>query len=405
VSKLLRQLLGESDDPMFAIGLSRLEDASGRPGIDARLTADILAMARSKTETLGLDPHDTTGAELYAALSTKVLDGESYLRAYLGHPANFDAGHAALAGLIGATLPSRQTWGVKHSVLKKILVANPPKKVMKSFHYQSVDSMVKRFDVAECMLAARVVESKTWWDKTKKAIALLGTKDFEITELSVVRLNSAHWPQLIADWQKVTGHGVIMSKECGVVGYGLTNGAAPYLTTLMYALHAVNEVILYGTYLKLHFVSPSIGNVLVHAMDDGELMHSSLSGTRFHWRDVQRYFGVYALEGEVQFVHLDITDLGWLQIETAAAVQVPELGFWLGLDFVGVAYTDGKIISCSVLDCALSVHVGRDYKDMYLAKMQRALRSELMARYVAIPVSRALVLKQFDISGITEENW
>jgi hypothetical protein len=404
MSKLIRQLLNDKD-PLFAVGLTRLEDASGRPGFDARLTAEILAMARTKIVALGFDPSDTSGAELYAGLSTNVVEAEACLLSYLGHPANIDGGSVALANMIANIAPARTAWVVKSSVIKKIMLANPPKKVMKAFHFTSVDSMIKRFDMAECILAARVLESKTWWAKTKKSFDMLSTKDFEPRELEVINLSGPHWLSVSKDWQKQTGHGVIMSKECGVVGFALTSGDAPYLTTLMQALHALNEVAVYGTYLKLHFVNPSIGNVLVHAIDDGSLMHASVSSMRFHWRDIQRYFGAYALDGEVQFAHLDINDLGWLQVEMAAAVHVPELSFWLGTDYVGVSYGDGKQVSLNIIDCALSVHTGKGYKDMCTTKMQRALRSELMARYATIPVSRALVLKQFDISTINQENW
>ena len=404
MSKLIRQLLGEVD-PLFSVGIARIEQASGRPGIDARLTADIQSAVRLKLGALGMDPNDTTGQELYAAISAKVVESESYLLSFLGHPANFDGGYDVLCNLLATLVPNKEIWTTKHTSLKKIIKANPPKNVMKAFHFQSVDSLLKRLDTAECMLAARVVETKTWWSKTKKLLSALSAKDFEMNSPKVTMLNSTYWLPLTSRWRERAGHSVILSKECGVVGVGLTPGNAPYLTTLMYALHGLNEVSIYGTYLKLHFVNPSIGNVLVHALDDGDLIHTSVSGTRFHWRDIQRYFGLYAQEASVQFVHLDINDLGWLDCELQLSVLVPELSFWLGTDYSGVVYGEKQLISLNILDAALSVHDGRDYKNMYTAKLRRALRSELMARYVAIPVSRALVLKQFDISDIVSEDW
>ena len=405
MSKLIRQLL-EEDDPRFAVALTRLEQSAGNPGIDVRLSAELTSVSRAKLVALGLDPKDTTGAELYASLQAKVIESDEYLRSYLGHPASSDESSGALYALIKSIVGEKNVWTTKSVALKKICKTNPPKKVMKAFHFQSVDSLAKRMDVSEIFLAARVVESKTWWDKTKKLFAGLKESDFEQNKLSITVCSDPRWLPILDQWEKMKGTRVIGSKESGGICFGTrADLSAGFIATLFAVLRTYNEVCMYSTYLKLHYVHASIGNVLVHAVDDGELLHTTLSGAVFHWRDIQRYFGTLADDSEVSFVHLDTNDLGWMQTETLLSLKIPELAFWVGTDMVGVSYGDNRIISLNVSDVAISANLQLGFGSMMTSELQRALRSELMARYVQFPASRALVLKQFDISELNGENW
>jgi hypothetical protein len=276
---------------------------------------------------------------------------------------------------------------------------------MKAFHFQSVDSLNKRMDVGEVMCAARLVESKTWWDKTKKLFNALKEHDFEMAPVHIVPATDTRWLPLLETWEKSKGHRSIISKEAGTVCFGQGVGPAKHLVAIVALLRSINELRVYSSYLKLHYVHPSIGNVLVHAVDDGSLIHATVTGAVFHWRDVHRYFGSLSPVDDATFVHLDVNDLGWLEIETLLSLKIPELAFWVGTDFLGVSYGDGKIVSMNLLDVAISSEHKLTHTTMYTVHLARALRSELMARYVQFPASRALVLKQFDISDMTEENW
>lgn len=390
---------------MFSIDLARLEKLAGNPGIDAKLTAEIIQMARLKESSLGLDPSDTTGRELYAALQSKVRDDDDAIHAYLGHPASSDEAakkiYEAVMGIVG----SPSIWCVKSTVIKNIFKKNPPKRVMKAFKFQSVDSLIKRMDMPEAVFAARILESKTWWVKQKKLLESLGSKDFEESKLKVIYLSDSRWLGIMAEWEARKGHCVITGIECGAVGFLLNGGEVQYMTNLPILLHACNEILLHGSYLKLHYVNPTIGMALVHAVDDGTMIHSNISGVAFHWRDIQRYFGIVSDDRDVSYAHLDTADLGWIHTEAKLSLLIPELAFWVGSDFVGVVYGDDKIISMNIHDMAMSVRKSLSYKNMLHFKLERSLKSELMARYLHIPLTRAIVIKQFDISDINGENW
>ncbi len=403
MSKLIRQLLKE-DDPLFTIQLTRLEKSAGSPGIDARLTAELISMSRAKIGSLGLDPSDTTGAELYSALKQKSIDGDEQIHAYLGHPASADEASKKAEKLLNGTIGKCETWVIKPVVLRRILKKNPPKKVMKAFHFQSVDSIIKRMDVAEILLAARILELKTWQTKQHKAYESLESKDFEKNTVQLVALGDTRWLGLWADCEKRTGARVIGLKECGVVGFHIDASPGSYILTIPLALHAANELILHGSFMKLHLVHPSIGNALIHAFNDGEMIHTSISGVAVHWRSMQRYYGRQS-SAQASFAHLDQSDLGWVDVEVKLSLLIPELAFWVGTDIVGVSYGDGRIISLNIHDVAKSVKTGLGYQFMANYYLARSLKSELLARYIEVPSARAVALKQFDVGSITSESW
>ncbi len=71
----LKQLLG-NDHPLFSANLAELEHATGGAGVDTRLIADITEKAHNVLRTIGLDPADSYGKEVYQALNARVRSGK-----------------------------------------------------------------------------------------------------------------------------------------------------------------------------------------------------------------------------------------------------------------------------------------------------------------------------------------
>lgn len=69
MANLLQKAL-KTDEPLFTIGMRVLEKSTGNSGVDTRLIADIHENAHKVMRTLGLDTADTTGSELYHALTS-----------------------------------------------------------------------------------------------------------------------------------------------------------------------------------------------------------------------------------------------------------------------------------------------------------------------------------------------
>jgi hypothetical protein len=404
MTKLLRELLSEKE-PDFSAGIVRLEKAVGSQAVDVRLSGEIYSLAHAKMKALRLDPKDTTGAELYAALRAEVTTTESHLMAFLGTPANGEELAVRTVQWVSSILAPKKVWGVRDASIKKLLKQNPPKAVMKALHFSSVDSMAKRLPVSHALMAARIVESKTWWVKTHKIMADFSHKDFQSRDLEICALTDEKWLPLASKWIESHGTPVVSLKELGAVGVFYSSGNAPATVMLSLCLHAASEVITHGAYLKLHYVHSSQGSVLVDACNDGQLISGSVVSRVVHWRDIQRFFGLHVYGASTSFAHLETSDLEWLRSEVVLASYVPEVSFWAATDFVGVSYGPQRIVSMNIHDAALNTHFSRPYTMATKKYLERSLRSELMARYIKEPTVRALALARFDISGIIQEDW
>lgn len=78
--KFLQTIL-DLPEPMFSVGLAKLEKATGNSGVDTRLIADVIEKSHHIMRQLGLDIRDTTGHELYLTLNAIVRRGEAELLA------------------------------------------------------------------------------------------------------------------------------------------------------------------------------------------------------------------------------------------------------------------------------------------------------------------------------------
>lgn len=73
----IQVLLGLEKNPLFGDGVLKLEKSVGMPGIDIKLIADVITKSHEVIRRLGLAPHDTTGVELYHALTAVVDNGNA----------------------------------------------------------------------------------------------------------------------------------------------------------------------------------------------------------------------------------------------------------------------------------------------------------------------------------------
>ena len=76
MTKVLKDLLA-SDHPLFLMNIARLEKATGDAGIDVALIGEITDKGNAVIRSLGLDPADTHGRELYLALQSALQQGGS----------------------------------------------------------------------------------------------------------------------------------------------------------------------------------------------------------------------------------------------------------------------------------------------------------------------------------------
>jgi len=190
----LATLLDKSEEEV-AKTVGKLEQMAGHPSEDVRLLAESSQAVRAKLAQLGLDPDDTTGEELYHSLLARYQSDCAQVDRALGinNSSSFDEKVVKAAQLIGPATASTETWVIKNPVVKSLLKAQPPKKLMKLLKYRSVDSLLKREDPEELLLVATYIEPGSWQKALATKVNKLGSNSFELRVIKVIKLSAKKW--------------------------------------------------------------------------------------------------------------------------------------------------------------------------------------------------------------------
>lgn len=192
MSKVISAMLGQPEH-VVKRAITKLEAKNGYPSHDARTVAENIQKVRNKLNELKLDPDDTTAEELYHALLVKFqsdsLDFDSHFGADID---KFDQ-KAAKAGALVSKIELPEVWVLKSSPAKALLHAHRPKRTMKRLGYRSIDSMLKRENLAELYLAVSFVESEIWNKTHIKLLSALDTTSFELRSLKLRSLSANKW--------------------------------------------------------------------------------------------------------------------------------------------------------------------------------------------------------------------
>lgn len=398
--KHLGELLG-ADQPLFSIGIEQLERASSHPSEDVRLTAEIIGKVHQKTRELGLDPHDTTGRELYHALKDLVGKHDRFIAERLGaeDPTDVNDVLPRLKALIEQIDVPKQAWVIKHSVAKRLLKSAPPKQMMKQLHYRSVDSMLKREPIGEILGALRFTESSEWQKAFLRKYHKLTPQDFEIRDIEFFLLDVAKWGDMSEKFVRQNHHNITHLKEMGVIlilPLPVSHMRAISITVLPLLLHYINEIRMYSAYFKMQQVLPTFGKIITETLATDPGNHAIMAAQSIHWRVIHRHFGkARGNHPEIFEPHVQPEDLYWRKAEDVLYRLEPALHFWRDMDFVGTL-RHGELISFNLVDVAVNYVNDLAYDSQSVYHFQQSLWNEVFARYMGQPALERQVLKQLD---------
>jgi len=197
MSKRIARLLEESEEKVAKL-LQELERVNGLPSHDVRHIAYTHQAIRKKLIDLSLDPDDTTAQELYHALLVRFdNDSRRFDESYGVVSAIFDDKVALAAKLLHHSDRMPRAWALKSSAAKDLLRRMPPKRTMKALNYRSVESLIKRENLAEVMVAAEVLESGAWHAQFQRAVSKLDQTDLELREIKLVVMPSSKWQNIV----------------------------------------------------------------------------------------------------------------------------------------------------------------------------------------------------------------
>lgn len=396
MTRVLSEILG-AVEPHFSLGIQRMERAAGNPSNDIHLTAELLQRTRRKLHALGLDPQDTTAKELYQALDEHIAHDEQLVRTALSiadDASTKDVMHAVVQFVQRSVPASNSGFALKSSVAKRLLKKYPPKRTMKQLRYRSVDSLLKHESVQHIYVAAFFFESLAWRKKLLDQYVKLRPSDFESCSLDISMPNSSRWDALAAQVTNAQRHTVFAAKELGSVVVLPLEASIPgiAITTLVLTLHALNDVMSAGSYIKLQQVKPDFGT-LVRSVALGEpLTAAKLEKQPVPWRIVHQFYArtTHNSVPEMFEPHITASDLNWHHPEDVLAELNPDLKFWQDTNYTGFLH-DASCVSLNILDVAINYCNSLPFEKRISDFLRQHLWQEFTLRYLDIEnVERAI---------------
>ncbi|HJQ08492.1 MAG TPA: hypothetical protein VJ836_03345 [Candidatus Saccharimonadales bacterium] len=386
MTQFLSQALG-AREPTFSQEIRQLEQAAGLPGTDIRLTADIMRRTRDKIAELGLDPNDTTGAELYRALQERLKADETKVRQALDirHTAAPDDMLMRVQQFLDRHNVPRQCFALKASAAKRLLKKRPPKNAMKRLGYRSVDSMLKHEQVANLYAAALIAEPATWHKQFREQYTRLTPGDFETRAITLTYPHSKKWHELSVQFVHDAKHNIVSFRELGAVV--LLPIAAPVdglaITTLLLVLEEMNGLRAHSSYAKLQQVKPDFGRLMRQSSTQEPYTSAKLAGRAVPWRMIQQYYARFTAvyHTDIFEPHIQADDLHWVAGSHVLAELEPTLAFWQGSECLGFV-DNGVIVSCNALDVALSYCNHLSFGERIVHFVRDSLWHELMIHYL-----------------------
>lgn len=385
MTRYLSQALG-AEEPYFSQSIAALEQASGLPSEDIRLSSEVMQRAREKITELGLDPKDTTAEELYNVLHERLKGDDEIVRRCLdiapdARPEDIVADTCAY---LGRYPQPEDCFVLKTSVARRLLKKIPPKNSMKKLGYRSMDSLLKREHPALVYMVVSMVEGSQWHKKYRNLYTKLQPGDFESRKITFHSPTSKHWLKLAHEYVGTHHQNILSFKELGAVVMlpieVSLDGLA--ITQLLVALESMNDIRAQSSFAKLQQVKPDFGDIMRRTSVTEPLTTAVLAGQPVSWRMIQRYYGRAGEQLGAAFEpHLQAEDLRWHDAEDVLAELNPSLKFWQHTQCL-CTMDNGTPVSMNILDVALNYCNHMPFSERVVKFLRDNLWHELMSRYL-----------------------
>jgi hypothetical protein len=348
---------------------------------------------RTKTADLGLDPDDTTPQELYQALRAKLAADNAELNKELGFERleSSDAYLERFSEFVQNANVHSEIWGIKWSVARKLLREHPPKKLMKSLNYRSVDSMLKREFIGELFAALPLVESERWLNVFWRDVANLAPADFENRRIQVVIMGEQRWSGVHTAKQAVETlpHvGVIalwstrQVRKLGVLGLGLE------------FFDAVNRLKAESSYLKLKQFDAGFGEQLLQVIKHELEPLLKFTTMSLDWHMLSRQLG-HSSTPEWLPPHMQHEDIHTRPALRTLADLAPSLRWWCGLEHLA-SHSAENLVSLNPSDLLDDEQNNRTFQRRSTAHLAESFWHQLIKRYLDFEGVRSKVMGQID---------
>jgi len=398
MSKMIAGLL-DADNRSFSKIVHRLEHMTLQPGVDTRLTAEIITQVREKSRRLGLDPADSTAKELYYSLLSKASNDDTILRIKLGIVESTKPVDSAkiIAEETQKLINKDIVVCLQSTAVKKILKAVPPKKTMRALKFRSIESVLKREDPFVLYALAKRFESESWHSQVQARLRRLQARDVHEHPVQVLSLPE-EWLKKLSDHsydtvlQSVAETGTILllpsiplKKEGSVlltVSLALQAAQKLSIESLRYRTRALS--------IGMESLLPDIAAGLLQELDP-------IHGMTPSWSSVYQLLAQQSKHRLPDFEFI-LSDLSWESTETRLAYMSSELDFWVNSHYLGYVQAEGLPLSLHVVDVAASLVLKRDYGEHVVSHMRSSLWNEFQLRYLKHEALENAVISQLTVA-------
>lgn len=385
MSRYLASALGEQE-AKFKHAIMALERRHNHPNHDLHLVSKIFQQLPKKIQLLGLDPTDTTTEELYQALNNKLKDQDQALvkkiRTLAANLVNAEANVIdGVTALISSLNLDLNLFVLKTAVLKSLLRASPPKKVIKILGLRSVESMLKNEPLALILVAINYYESEAYVSNLYNSYKQLKAANFENRQLNIVSSQDQRWLPILKDIKKHTGLSVVSSYELGFVVILPIDNQPPvgYLTLLITNLLTEMAISLsVSSYLKLHQVSPKFGLILKEIVDHEPQLNIQVLNSKLSWQKAQMILAGH--DTSLFAPHLSNEDFNHINLLDKLASCLEEFKYWQDTEFLA-HIKDSQVISFNIKDVATNLANRLPFNERSLVHFRHSLVNELTSLY------------------------
>ncbi|MCX6731567.1 MAG: hypothetical protein NTX55_01090, partial [Candidatus Parcubacteria bacterium] len=298
---------------------------------------------------------------------------------------------------------------------RKLILANPPKKIMELLGYKSTEELLEKEDIYEIFAGLRFIENIEWLNNVFfKPYENLTPDDFEEREIRAKVLNDK-WARAAEQFLKKKYHNLSHLKELGFIFIIPISVDVPGTTLRDFSLslHYFHEIKLYSDLVEKYMKEPDFANkftaLLRGDVIDSRPLENEAGKT---WLIIQRYL---AKDDEndwrLFYPHVNPEAIHWQKAENDIVKLSQKFNldfeFWEGLGPVGDFFKDEAgaeaLVSFNLVDTAMSLFQEKEMIK-YLYHHQEALWNKIFKELFGEEKMEQLIKDNFNHGFIKIDN-
>lgn len=374
----------------------RLSITTGRQHVFEKIVSENEKQIQERMLLLGV-ARNASAKEVYDALISKIEADDNVIFQALNRPACRSGKDCnTVLNVLKKATSVKKGFFLKKEKAAKLLVKEPPRKVLAYLGYSSAEAMLAKEDLFEIYSALRLIEDGDWLNKVFfKQYDNLTPADFESREIET-RALSEKWNGVAEKFLKKKWHNISHLKEMGVIfvipaTLGIS-GELLRMTGLIF--HYFHEIDFYSRMFEKLAAEGNngFGGKIVSLLRGDVFDKRPPETEKTLWLVIQRYLAKDDENDWRLFApHINPEALHWMKI-SGDLVKLGnsldgfgvDFSFWSDLDWVGDYFKDEAgnqiLVSFNLVDTAMSL-VKEKELIKYLYHHQEALWNQIFISY------------------------